>query len=321
VIVSWGLRELPGLLRELGIERPLLIASDRWSELDLPAVIGRWDEVPSDRIAELAAAAADADGLLAVGGGSAIDLAKAASVETGLPVVSVPTTYAGSEWSGIFGVRDAQRRMRGGGSGPNLAGIVYEPELTLGMPLELTVGTALNALAHCAEALYVEGRNPEADGLALAGARTIAGVLPRVAADGGDVEARTQLLQGADQAGHALGLAGLGLGHAMAQAIGGRYGLPHGALNSICLPPALRFNQAVAATEIARFGRAIGTDDAPERVRQLARLGGFERLRDLGVPEEDLAELAEATAQRGGAKANPRPSSPPEIEELFREVW
>jgi maleylacetate reductase len=321
VIVSWGLRELPGLLRELGIERPLLIASDRWSELDLPAVIGRWDEVPSDRIAELAAAAADADGLLAVGGGSAIDLAKAASVETGLPVVSVPTTYAGSEWSGIFGVRDAQRRMRGGGSGPNLAGIVYEPELTLGMPLELTVGTALNALAHCAEALYVEGRNPEADGLALAGARTIAGVLPRVAADGGDVEARTQLLQGADQAGHALGLAGLGLGHAMAQAIGGRYGLPHGALNSICLPPALRFNQAVAATEIARFGRAIGTDDAPERVRQLARLGGFERLRDLGVPEEDLAELAEATAQRGGAKANPRPSSPREIEELFREVW
>jgi maleylacetate reductase len=322
VIVSWGLRELPGLLRELGVERPLLIASDRWSELDLPAVIGRWDEVPSDRIAELAAAAADADGLLAVGGGSAIDLAKAASVETGLPVVSVPTTYAGSEWSGIFGVRDAQRRMRGGGSGPNLAGIVYEPELTLGMPLELTVGTALNALAHCAEALYVEGRNPEADGLALAGARRIAGVLPRVAADGGDVEARTQLLQGADQAGHALGLAGLGLGHAMAQAIGGRYGLPHGTLNGICLPPALRFNTAYAPEAVRRFGDAVGAPDDPAgRVEVLASLAGPTRLRELGVPEGDLQAVAADAAQRGGNLANPKPATPEEIEQLLHEVF
>jgi alcohol dehydrogenase class IV len=107
----------------------------------------------------------------------------------------------------------------------------------------------------------------------------------------------------------------------MAQAVGGRYGLPHGALNAICLPPALRFNQPVAPEAIARFGKAIGSDDPPEGVRELARLGGFERLRDLGVPEGDLAELAEATAQRGGAKANPRPASPSEIEELFREVW
>jgi maleylacetate reductase len=320
VIVRRGLQELPGLLDELGIERPFLIASDRWSGLDMPAV-ARWNEVPSDKIGELAAAAGDADGLLAVGGGSAIDLAKAVSAETGLPVVSVPTTYSGSEWSPIFGIRDAQRRMRGGGTGTNLAGIVYDPELTLGLPLEVSVGTALNALAHCAEALYVKGRSAKADELAIAGARTIAAALPRVAANGSDLEARTELLHGADDAGHALGLAGLGLGHAMAQAVGGRYGLPHGALNAICLPPALRFNQPVAPEAIARFGKAIGSDDPPEGVRELARLGGFERLRDLGVPEGDLAELAEATAQRGGAKANPRPASPSEIEELFREVW
>jgi maleylacetate reductase len=321
VIVRWGLKELPALLAEAGVARPFLIASERWSGLDLPTVVGRWDEVPSDRIGEIRAAAEAADGLLAVGGGSAIDLAKAVSAETGLPVVSVPTTYAGSEWSPIFGIRDAQRRMRGGGSGPNLAGIVYEPKLTLAMPLDVTVGTALNALAHCAEALYVKGRSPEADQLALAGARTIARALPRVAANGSDLEARTELLHGADDAGHALGLAGLGLGHAMAQAVGGRYGLPHGALNAICLPPALRFNQAVAAEEIARFGEAIGSDDPPEGVRRFARLGGFARLRDLDVPEGDLRELAEATAQRGGAKANPRPASVDEIEQLFREVW
>jgi maleylacetate reductase len=320
VIVRWGLRELPGVLRELGIEGPFLIASERWSELDLPAV-GRWSEVPSDRIEDIALAAGEADGLLAVGGGSAIDLAKAVSAAAALPVVSVPTTYSGAEWASSFGIRDAGRRMQGGGSGARLAAIVYDPDLTLELPLEESVGTAMNALAHCAEALYVNGRSPQADVLALEGARAINETLPRVAAFGRDRHARTKLLAGADLAGHALGLAGLGLGHAMAQAIGGRYGLPHGALNAICLPAALRFNQPVAAEEIARFADALQTDDPVGRVQELARLGGFERLQDLGVPAEDLPELAEAAAARGGAKANPRPASPAEIEELLRSIY
>jgi maleylacetate reductase len=320
VIVRWGLGELPDVLRELGIEGPFLIASERWSKLDLPAG-GRWSDVPSDRVEEIALAARDTDGLLVVGGGSAIDLAKAVSVETGLPVVSVPTTYSGSEWADNFGIRDGARRMQGGGSGANLAGIVYEPELTLELPLEESVGTALNALAHCAEALYVKGRNHKADVLALEGARTINETLPRVAADGHDRQARTKLLAGADVAGHALGLAGLGLGHAMAQAIGGRYGLPHGALNAICLPAALRFNEPVAHEEIARFGEALQTDDPAERVQELAQLGGFERLRDLGVPYEDLDALGQAASRRGGAKANPRTASPEEVAELMRSVW
>jgi maleylacetate reductase len=320
VNVRWGLSELPGLLHELGIERPFLIASERWSKLDLPAV-GRWSEVPSDRIDEIAAAAGEADGLLAVGGGSAIDLAKAVSVATGLRVVSVPTTYSGAEWTPMFGIRDVQRRMHGGGSGANLAGIVYDPELTLGLPRAESVGTALNALAHCAEALYVEGRNAQADTLALEGARTINEALPRVAADGQDRQARTKLLTGADAAGHALALAGLGLGHAMAQALGGRYGLPHGALNAICLPAALRYNERVARAEIAQFADALGTDNAVARVQELARLGGFERLRELGVPEADLEELGEATAKRAGARANPNPATPHQITELFGSVW
>jgi maleylacetate reductase len=320
VIVRWGLRELPGLLTELGIDRPFLIASERWSDLALP-VDGRWSEVPSHRIDEIAAAAQGVDGLLAVGGGSAIDLAKAVSAATGLPVVSVPTTYAGAEWANSFGIRDNDRRMQGGGTGANLAGIVYDPDLSLGLPLEVTVGTAMNALAHCAEALYVRGRTPEADVLALEGARTINEALPRVVAFPDDRQARTKLLAGADVAGHALGIAGLGLGHAMAQAVGGRYGLPHGALNAICLPPALRFNEPVAGAEIARLAEALGTADAIARVQELARLGGFERLRDLGVPEEDLDELGYAASQRGGAMANPRPAEPAEVAKLLRSVW
>ena len=319
MIVRWGLDALPGLLAELGVERPLLVASPRWS----PPVeaAGVWSAVPSDRIADAAAQAQDADGLLALGGGSAIDLTKAISAETGLPMVSVPTTYSGAEWTSSFGIRSNDKRRRGSGSGAHLAGIVYEPELTLGLPRAETVGTSLNALAHTAEALYVKGRNAEGDREALAGAPLIVVWLPRVVEDGGDLEARRRLFEGAMHAGAALAAAGLGLGHAMAQALGGRYGLPHGALNAITLPAALRFNEPVAGAEIARFGEAIGADAPIGRVEGLARLGGFERLRDLGVPEDELDEVAEATAARGGAEANPRPATPAEIAELLRSVW
>jgi len=320
VIVRWGLDQLVPLLGELGIERPFLVSSERWSGLGLPAV-GRWVEVPSDRVSEATEAAADADGLVAVGGGSAIDLAKAISAATGHPVVSVPTTYSGSEWTTFFGVRDPDRRMKGGGTGAHLAGIVYEPKLFLELPRDQSGGTALNALAHSAEALYVAGRNPEGDEHALAGARLIASSLPRVLDQGDDLEARTTLLRGAMEAGAALGSAGLGLGHAMAQALGGRYGIAHGAANALTLPPALRFNEPVAAGEIARFGVALGADDPPGRVEELARAAGFERLRDLGVPEDELDGVADATAVRAGAKANPRAASPAEIAELLRGIW
>ena len=319
MIVRWGLDELEALLRELGIERPYAIASDRWANLPL-RVTGRWSEVPTDRIAGVAAGAAGADGLLAVGGGSAIDLAKSVSAETGLRLVSVPTTYSGSEWTQFFGVRDPDRRMKGGGSGAHLAGIVYEPRLTVELPRQESGGTALNALAHSAEALYVAGHNRDGDREALAGATLIAQNLPRVLDNGHDLDARTRLLEGAQHAGAALGSAGLALGHAMAQAVGGRYGIPHGAANAVCLPPALRFNAEVAPEALARLGEALGGDPV-ERVRELARLGGYESLGALGVAEEDLAELGEAASKRNGAKMNPRPASPAQIEELLRSVY
>ena len=264
----------------------------------------------------------DADGLLAVGGGSAIDTAKAASVRSGVPVVSVPTTYSGAEWSDGFGIRTPDRRMVGGGGGAHVAGIVYEVGLTLDLPLGETVGTALNALAHCAEALYVRRRSPEADEQALAGAVLIAAALPEVVDRPSDREARLALLRGAAHGGHALGLAGLGLAHAMAQAAGGRYGLPHGAMNALCLPPVLRFNAAFAPDAVVRFGEAVGAAGDPAgRVEALAALAGATRLRELGVPEADLPGLAVAAAERGGNLANPRPASPAEIERLLHEVY
>jgi maleylacetate reductase len=319
VIVRWGLDTLGPVLEEVGSARPFVVASERWSHLELPGP--RWTEVPSHRIDAAAEEARDADGVLAVGGGSAIDLGKAISSVTGLPLVSVPTTYAGAEWTPYFGVRDPGRRMRGGGAGAHLAAAVYEPKLTLDLPRAETVGTAMNALAHAAEALYVQGRNDEADAHALEGARLIAEYLPRVVEEPHDLEARTGLLRGACEAGQALGGSMLALGHAMAQALGGRYGLPHGALNAICLPAALRFNEPVAPDALRRLGAALGTDDPIARVEELARLGGFERLRDLGVPEDELDEVAEAAAARAGAKANPRLATPEQIAELYRSVY
>jgi maleylacetate reductase len=319
VIVHWGLGELEGVLEQLGAARPLLVASPRW---DAPVdVVGEWREVPSDRIADAVASTADADSILAVGGGSAIDLAKAISAESGLPLVSVPTTYSGAEWTPSFGIRAPDRRMKGGGSGAKLAGIVYDPELTLDLPRPETVGTAMNALDHTAEALYVKGRNEEGDREALAGARLIGEWLPRVVETPDDLEARRALLEGAMHAGAALASAGLGLAHAMAQALGGRFGLQHGAMNAITLPPALRFNEPVAGAEIARFGAALGTDDPIRSVQELALLGGYKRLRDQGVPENELAEVAEAAAGRPGARANPRPATPSQISDLLRSVY
>jgi maleylacetate reductase len=315
VIVRWGLTDLPGVVGKVGIERPLLVASERWAGTNLGIrTAARWTEVPSDQVS--AAAEHAGDGVVAVGGGSAIDLGKAISAEANVPLVSVPTTYAGAEWTPYYGIRDPERKMRGGGAGAQLAGIVYEPELTLSLPRRETVGTALNALAHCAEALYVQGHNPEADEHALTGARLIGEWLPRVVKDPEDLLGRTRLLEGAMHAGMALGGSMLALGHAMAQALGGRYGLQHGAMNALTLPAALRFNEEVAPDAVRRFREAVGVD-----VEELAHLGGFERLRDFGVPEEDLREIAEMIVVRPGARANPKPVDIDDVEQLLHSIY
>jgi maleylacetate reductase len=312
VIVRWGLAALPEVCAEAGVTSPLLVASPRW-EVPIDAH-ARWSEVPSERVDEAATQAGG--GVIAVGGGSAIDLGKAISAAADVPLVSVPTTYSGAEWTTFYGIRDPERKMRGGGAGAHPAGIVYDPELTLDLPRETTVGTAMNALAHCAEALYVKGRNEQADDHALAGATLIGEWLPRVVDAPRDLEARTELLRGACHGGAALGGSGLALAHAMAQAIGGRYGFPHGTLNGICLPPALAWNEQWAPEAVRRFREAVGRD-----VAELTALGGITRLRELAVPEADLPELAAAAAARPGNEANPRPATAPEIEELLRSVW
>jgi len=319
VIVRWGIEALGPLLAELGSDRPLLVTSARFAEIELPVgsrFTGVRTHAPIETVEAATEAAGGADGLVALGGGSAIDTAKAVSAGTGLQLVAVPTTYSGAEWTSYYGMRDEELRRKTGGSGAHTAGIVYEPKLTLDLPHTETVGTAMNALAHCAEALYA-GRSDDA----LDGARLIDRHLPVAAADGNDLAARTGLLEGAMHAGKALAERGLFLGHAMAQALGGRYGLQHGAMNALCLPPALRFNETAVPGAIALLGDALDTEDPIARVVELARLAGFECLRDFGVPESDLPSLAADVVVRPGARANPRPVGADDVEDLLRSIW
>ena len=269
--------------------------------------------MPSDRIADAAGRRTRRDGLLAVGGGSAIDLAKAISVETGLPVVSVPTTYSGAEWTPSFGdPRPRPADARAAAQGRTLAGIVYEPELTLGLPRAETVGTSMNALAHTAEALYVKGRNDEGDREALAGAQPDLRVAARESSSGRTTSKRaaTCSKERCTPARRSPS-AGLGLGHA------------HGAgARRPLRAPARRDERAHAPARapLQRARRRSARSPASARrwapttrsaaSQELARLGGFERLRDYGVPGNELDEVAEAAAGPTGRLGESAPGDP-----------
>ena len=330
------LQQLDEVCAAVGVQRPLLVTTARGARsAEGLSLVGLYDgvrpHVPIETVREVAALAESlaADGLVALGGGSAIDTAKAAVAELAerrpdatVSVIAIPTTYAGAEWTSFFGTLLEPGRKGGGSSdAARPVAAIYDPELTLELPLEDTVGTAMNALAHCAEAYYHPAARRRAARHADTGATAIGYALPIVVADPTGIYGRSRLLEGAMRAAEALGASGLCLAHAMAQAVGGRYGIAQGAANAVCLPVALRFNREAVPEAIARFGKALGAEDASIRCAELAALGGFGRLRDLGVPQDDLGPLAAATAERAGTKANPRAATAPQIEALFAEVW
>jgi len=325
-------------------------------------LIGVYDRtaphVPEAQVAEALALAEEqaAEAIVGLGGGSPIGLAKAtaqaleerrsgaparAAYPTDqplVPVVAIPTTYAGSEMTAIYGVTrvvDGVARKTTIAD-PKVAAklVIYDPLLTLDLPPELTALTGINALAHCVEALYSITRHPLSSAAALGGARAIARALPRCYADGNDVEARSEMLIGAHQAGASLANVAMALHHGVCHVLGGTAGVPHGVANSIMLPHAMRFKLEATAAELAQFAEAIDIaradrDDAAlaeagiEHVAALiGQLGLPRRLRDAGVPESALPQLAELAFQSRTVQNNPKPiGAAAELEQLLRAAW
>jgi maleylacetate reductase len=222
-----------------------------------------------------------ADGLVAVGGGAAIGLAKAIARDTGLPILALPTTYSGSEATPIVGTTDGARKITGRDVKALPRTIVYDPDLTLGLPAAVSAASGMNAIAHCVEGFWADGRTPITIALASEAMRRFARNLPAVVADGSEREARAQCLIAAWLAGTVLSVS-TGLQHKLAHVLGG-LGLPHAETHAIILPHVMRFNLAAAPEANARLKAALGSEDPADAVANMLKKFPIpERLREVG---------------------------------------
>jgi maleylacetate reductase len=261
-----------------------------------------------------------ADGCVAVGGGSAIGLGKAVALELGLPVVAVPTTYAGSEMTPVWGLTEDGVKRTGRDPRVQPVAVVYDPELTLALPLDLTVTSGLNAVAHAVEGLYAPDRSPVTALMAQEGVRAFATALPALAVDGIDLDARGEALYAAWLCGAVLGSTTMGLHHKLCHVLGGTLGLPHAATHTVVLPHVLAFNAPAAPEATAALARALGADDPARALWDLAgRLGSPRSLRELGMAEGDIGRVVDLAV--ASPYANPRPVDAGDVEAVLRAAW
>ena len=238
--------------------------------------------------------ATGADCTVALGGGSTTGLGKAVALRTDLPQVVVPTTYAGSEATPILGETEAGRKTTQRSPKVLPEVIVYDVDLTLTLPPGLSATSGMNAIAHAVEALYARDANPVIDGLAEQGIASLARALPRILRDPADREARSDALFGAWACGTCLGAVGMALHHKLCHVLGGSFDLPHAETHTVILPHAAAYNAAAAPEAMARAARALGAEDAPQGLFDLAAaLGAPTALSDIGMPEDGLDRAAD----------------------------
>ncbi|MFF7448792.1 MULTISPECIES: iron-containing alcohol dehydrogenase [unclassified Streptomyces] len=283
---------------------------------------GARTHVPVEVAEQAVAVAQDtgADGCVAVGGGSAIGLGKAIALRTGLPLIAVPTTYSGSEATPVWGLTEQGAKRTGRDPAVLPRAVVYDPELTLALPVPLSVTSGVNAIAHGVEALYAPDASPLIALMAEEGVRTMARALTDVAADPASPDARGRALYGAWLCGSCLGATSMGLHHKLCHVLGGTFGLPHAETHTVVLPHVLAYNASAAPDAAATVARALDTDDAPRALWRLAAdLGAPRSLAELGLKEADLAVAAAgATAQ---PYANPRPVTADGVLALLRAAY
>jgi maleylacetate reductase len=245
------------------------------------------------------------EGLLALGGGSAIGLGKALAVETGLPLVAIPTTYSGSEMTSIWGVSEGSEKRTGRDPRAAPLLVLYDPELTVALPPRLSASSGMNAIAHCVEAAYARDGGLVTSLLALEGIRRLARALPAVMRLPRDPDARAGALAGAHLAGCALDMTAMGLHHKLAHVLGGSFGLPHAETHAALLPWVMAYNAPVAGVAMSGIAAALGSDDAVRGMIALVRTLRTPTLAELGFTREMIPEAARLAC--ASAYPNPRP--------------
>jgi len=267
-----------------------------------------------------------ADCAIAIGGGSTTGLGKAIALDSGLPILAIPTTYAGSEMTPIYGITEAGLKKTGRDSRVLPRTVIYDPVLTLTLPVALSVTSGMNAIAHAAEGLYAQDSNPVMDLMAEEGIRAIAQALPGIRRSADDMDARGEALYGAWLCGTVLGNVGMALHHKLCHTLGGSFNLPHAEVHTVILPQAMAFNAGAAPRAMARIARALGAPGGPSAAAGLFDLardnGAPVALKDIGMQASDLDHAADLAVRN--PYWNPRPigqAQRGDIRELLQRAY
>ncbi len=333
VFGAGSLDSLPAEAVRLGARKVLILSTpgqralaEKAAALLGDAVAGIYDKAVMHVPLETADAArarvreVGADACVAIGGGSTIGLAKAIALDSALPVIAIPTTYAGSEMTPIWGLTDKGVKRTGRDIGVLPRTVIYDPLLTLALPASVSGTSGINSIAHCVEALYSQTANPVTSLMAEEGIRALASSLPRIVRDPGDLDARTSALYGAWLGGSALAAVGMAIHHKLCHTLGGTLNLPHAETHTIVLPHAAAFNRDAAPEAMARVARALGVPDAPGGLFDLAvAVGAKTALKDIGMKEEDIDRIADLALEN--RYYNPRPVTRANIRDLLADAY
>ena len=334
--VVFGAGALSHLGREieaLGARRALVLCTpgqragaERVAQMLGPRAAGLFDRavmhvpIETAREAREVARQLGADCAVAVGGGSTTGLGKAIALDSGLPILAIPTTYSGSEMTPIYGITEAGLKKTGRDARVLPRTVIYDPELTLTLPVGLSVTSGINAIAHAAEGLYAVDANPVMDLMAQEGIRALGAALPRIRAHPRDIEARSQALYGAWLCGLVLANVGMALHHKLCHTLGGSFKLPHAETHTIVLPHALAYNAGAAGEAMRGIARALQGSSGPQAVYDLARDNGAPvALREIGMREQDLERACEIALQN--QYPNPRPLERAAIRQLLQDAF
>ncbi|MEM5318226.1 maleylacetate reductase [Paraburkholderia sp. JHI869] len=337
VVFGWGnLARLPEEVDRLGARRALILSTPEQRPLaeEVARLLGERAagihaeavmHVPVEvaRAARAKAAALDAQCCVAVGGGSTIGLGKAIALESSLPIVAVPTTYAGSEMTPIYGLTEGRLKKTGRDQRVLPRTVVYDPSLTVSLPAGISAASGVNAMAHAVEALYAEDANPVISLMAEESIRALGEALPVVVRRPDDAAMRSRALYGAWLAGSCLGAVGMALHHKLCHTLGGTFNLPHAQTHAVMLPHTAHYNHAAAPQALERVARALGGAHAHEAGPRLYALNeslGIElSLKAIGMSEAGLDEAADLACTN--AYPNPRPLERAAIRALLQRAW